>query len=111
MTELNSAGATPLGNEDGITIRHDGREAIFASRRLATGLSELFRAERSNPAERWNEPQLITELNSSRPDLHPSLSGDGRSIAFSSVRSGVGEFRIYTARRESAEAQPDACTM
>lgn len=111
VTELNSAGVTPLGNEDGITIRHDGREAIFASRRLATGLAELFRAERSNPDARWNEPQLITELNSSRPDLHPSLSADGRSIAFSSVRSGVGQFRIYTATREPAATLPDACTM
>lgn len=111
VTELNSAGVTPLGNEDGLTIRQDGREAIFASRRLATGAAELFRAERSNPNERWSEPQLMTGLNSARPDLHPSLSGDGRSIAFSSVRSGVGEFRIYTATRQPGIARPDACTI
>lgn len=111
VTELNSAGVTPLGNEDGITIRQDGREAIFASRRFATGGAELFRAERSNPNEQWGAPQLITELNSSRPDLHPALAADGRSIAFSSPRSGPGQFRIYTAMRGPGTARPDACTL
>ncbi len=110
LSELNSAGTLPLGNEDGIAVRKDQREAIFASRRLSTGAAELFVSTRTSVKEPWGQPQLITELNSVRPDLHPALSADARSLVFSSVRSGTGEFRLYMSTRDRGTGSLKICS-
>lgn len=99
VQELNSTGTVPFGNEDGIAIRGDGREVIFTSRRLPTGAAEMFVATRAGVGQAWGEPQLLAQLNSPRPDVQPALAHDGRTLVFSSARSGPGQFRLYMATR------------
>lgn len=111
VSELNAPAAPPLGNEDGLTIRNDAREVIFASRRFATGGAELFVSTRRDRGSAWGTPERITVLNSPRPDLHPALSADGASLAFSSARKGPGDFRIFlSTRTRGAGAASGPCS-
>lgn len=105
VAELSSTGVAPIGNEDGITVRKDGREVIFASRRPFTEFADLFVAARQSPEAPWEPPQLVAGLNSTRPDLHPALSDDGRTLVFSSVRSGPSQFRLYMSQRSPGLGQ------
>lgn len=107
VAELSSAGVAPLGNEDGITISKNGKEALFASRRFATGAAELFVSSRAGVDAAWGQPQRVAELNSARPDLHPALSDDGSSVVFSSARDG--RFRIYLATRTPSGTNRQSC--
>lgn len=63
------------------TVRFDGREVLLASNRH--GNWDLFAATRISPNHPWSTPVPVDDLNSVMHEIHPYLSRDGRTVAFS----------------------------
>ncbi len=76
VDELNTA-----AGDQHATVRFDGREVLLASNR--DGGWDLFVATRISPNHPWSTPVPVDELNSSLHEIHPYLSRDGRTVAFS----------------------------
>ena len=78
--ELNSAA------QDGRpAIRFDGLEVIFNSSR--GGNNDLYVSRRDQIWEAWSTPVPVSEANSQSEDIQPTLSGDGRTLYFASLRA------------------------
>jgi hypothetical protein len=95
VTALNSA------FEDGSpTIRFDGLEGIFGSRRGGPDL-DLYVTRRSHRWEPWSEPvNLGADVNTVSSEFAPSLSPNGRTLYFASNRpGGSGNFDLWAATR------------
>jgi hypothetical protein len=80
------------------TISADGAELFFRSDR--SGGDELYRAVWDAGVGLYANPAAVTDLNSVDGDSAPSLSADGRSLVFTSDRSGA--LWSYNAVRASA---------
>jgi hypothetical protein len=73
-----------------VSVRKDGREVFFASMRIGgLGALDLWTSTRRSAHEPWSTPvNLGAPLNTAVTDQQPSLSGDGRTLLFSSNRPG-----------------------
>jgi Tol biopolymer transport system component len=90
-------------------IRADGLEVIFDSSR--EGNLDLYVSRRRHTWEPWSAPEnLGPAVNSTAGDIHPALSGNGRTLYFASARSGsLGSFDLYASARSRvvADDRPD----
>jgi hypothetical protein len=87
VTELND----PTALDAQPTVRADGREILFTSLRLGGfGGNDTWVSIRRSPVDPWSPPRNLggPPLNTSSADLQPDLSRDGRTLLFSSNRSG-----------------------
>lgn len=80
----------PNANDAAITIRADGREAMFwSSRGGGLGGNDLWVSTRQSIHDPWSPPiDAGATLNSASDDVTPSLSTDGRTLIFASNRPG-----------------------
>jgi Tol biopolymer transport system component len=87
IAELNSS-----ANDQGSSVRTDGREVFFSSSRSdpdTVGGNDIWTATRRSVHEPWSAPvNLGTPINTVASEQQPSLSGDGRTLLFASNRSG-----------------------
>src|SRR6202030_185913 len=88
-------------------LRPDARLLLPIVLLLAVAAVALFRTLRSNPsqglASRAGHLQLVQLASSDGLDCFPSFSPDGKSIAYSSDRSGT--FEIYLRQSNGGEIQ------
>jgi hypothetical protein len=95
-TPINSSStdSTPCISPDGLSL-------YFASDRPGgSGAEDLYVAIRSNPYAPWEAPVNLGErVNSSSLEIFPSISPDGLTLYFCSLRSGKG--KIFVATRTS----------
>lgn len=97
LTALNTA-----SNEEGPSIRFDGRELLFGSDRPGgAGGLDLWRSIRSGNGQPWEAPQpLSAALNTAFTERRPSLSDDGLTLFFDSDRpGGSGLLDLYMTTR------------
>lgn len=102
--ELNS----PV-DDNHVSVRADGREIFFNSRRPGSILSpggppsfDIWVATRRSLHDAWSTPvNLGTPVNSQFAEFHPSVSFDGRTLVFISggARGGLGGFDIWMTTR------------
>jgi len=87
------------------SVRRDGREIFFNSRRPgAVGGAgfDIWVATRENGHDPWSTPANLGEpVNSRFAEFHPNLSFDGRTLLFISggARGGLGGFDIWMTTR------------
>ncbi len=87
------------------SVRRDGREIFFNSRRPgAVGGAgfDIWVATRENVHDPWSTPVNLGEpVNSRFAEFHPNLSFDGRTLLFISgaARGGLGGFDIWMTTR------------
>lgn len=90
---------TPM-DEGAPTMSADGRALVFAAcnRQDAVGGCDLYISYKEG--DQWSEPvNMGREINSTAWDSEPSISADGRTIYFSSERSGgQGRMDIWYSR-------------
>jgi len=93
--------ANTLAREQGASLRVDNREMFFASNRAGgIGAFDIYSCTRQNPNDSWSVPENVATLNSAAADFNPSLSFDGRTIVFTSLRAGgLGDFDLWMSRR------------
>jgi hypothetical protein len=93
----------PSANDAAITIRADGREAMFWSNRVGgLGQTDLWVSTRQSIHDPWSPPvDAGAPLNSEFADMTPSFSWDGRTLIFSSNRlpGGQGGNDLYMSTR------------
>jgi hypothetical protein len=97
IAELNSDESEVLP-----AIRADGLEIYFNSDRNGGGvLNDLWVATRPSLDSPWSAPVILpTPVNSPVNDRHPYLSADGRTLFFSSSRTGgLGGDDLYMTTR------------
>jgi hypothetical protein len=101
LTELNSS-----ANDNRPNIRSDGLQILFYSDRVAGGLgsNDLWSSTRPTVDDAWSAPvNLGPPVNSAASDQHPFLTEDGRTLFFTSARSGgVGAGDIWMTTRDAA---------
>lgn len=91
-------------------VRDDGLEIIFSSNRPNTTgdatAFDLWTATRSNIYETWSTPvSLGPTINAAGViDVNPALSADGKTLLFSSRRSG--DLNIYMSTRRPIRSNP-----
>jgi len=88
--------------DGGATLSADGLTLLFDSSRPdgRVGGVDLWMASRDGPDMPWNDPVNLGEtINSSRNDIHPAISPDGRRLFFSSDRSG--NYDIWMSTRDT----------
>jgi len=86
-------------------ISVDGLTLYFQSRRSGSyGPYDLWATTRRTADDQWGEPvNLGPVINSSAQDGGPSISADGLSLYFHSIRSGVADLWVT---RRSATSEP-----
>ncbi len=106
VAELNS----PV-DDNHASVRADGREIFFNSRRLGSILNrggqpsfDLWAATRRSLHDAWSTPvNLGAPVNSAAAEFHPNVSHDGRTLLFidpsGAVRGGLGGFDIWITTR------------
>jgi Tol biopolymer transport system component len=83
----------------GPALSKDGRSLYFFSGRPGLGGTDIWVSERESENEEWGVPQNIGPIvNSTAPELHPSLSRDGHWLFF--TRGGLGARNIWVSYRE-----------
>jgi Tol biopolymer transport system component len=77
-------------DDQGLTIRRDGLEVIFASNRPGSmdGSLDLWVSTRASTADPWSTPQPLVALNSAVIENRPALSFRGTELYFTSTRLG-----------------------
>ncbi len=94
VTELNSA-----SDDVGITLTHDGRVALIASRRPGgLGGADFYVARRVSTTDAFTSPEPIRELNTDAAEMDPRFSPDGTELYFTSTRNG-GAVEIWRSQR------------
>lgn len=74
------------GDETSCTFSPDRKLIIFARKPKGANTSDLFFAELKGG--KWSAPAPLTDINSDADDLSPFISFDGRTLYFSSNRTG-----------------------
>jgi hypothetical protein len=93
------------------SVRRDGREIFFNSRRPGSvgGQNfDLWVATRENVHDAWSAPVNVgAPVNSQFAEFHPSISFDGRTLVFISggARGGLGGFDIWMTTRAPVEIE------
>lgn len=88
--------------EFGLEVTFDGLQMIFTSDRR--GSNDLFISERSEVANNWGFPALLTAVNSDWSDGDGQLSAGGLTLLFASTRPG-GSSDLYWSNRTSLAAE------
>jgi len=106
VTELNSAMA-----DAGSTIRFDGLEVFFFSRRAGAGtvgLSDLWTATRDSVLDPWSPPTALgAVVNSADLDFDPFIASDRETLYFASTRvGGAGGQDLWVTHRTKAKHKP-----
>jgi len=80
----------PTGVDQKVTVRTDGHELFFASIRSdGFGSFDIYRLTRQSISDPWSAPEhLDAPINTPDVDSQPSLSRDGRTLIFTSIRAG-----------------------
>lgn len=80
----------PVGSDQKVSVRADGHELFFASNRSdGFGNFDIYRLTRQSISDPWSAPQhLDAPINGPDVDSQPSLSRDGRTLIFTSIRPG-----------------------
>lgn len=88
-------------DDDDPTLTDDMLEIYFASTRVsgAAGNADIWRSTRAKVTDPWSAPVLVSELNTTKNDENPGVSGDGLTMWFSSNRDGGVD--IYVSTRAS----------
>lgn len=114
VAELNS----PV-DDNHVSVRADGREVFFNSRRPGSILNpagqpsfDLWVATRRSLHDAWSTPvNLGLPVNSPAAEFHPNVSHDGRTLLFidpsGAVRGGLGGFDIWMTTRTSSGTKED----
>jgi len=86
LTELSA----PDANDAGQSVRTDGREIFFWSDRAGTvGDADLWVSTRRSVHDAWSTPVNVgSVINTEFAEERPSLSHDGRTLFFDSLRPG-----------------------
>jgi hypothetical protein len=87
--------------EDDPTLTDDMLEIYFASTRATgqAGNADIWRSTRPGVTDPWSAPVPVDELNTTRNDENPGISGDGLTLWLSSNRDpGIG-IDIYVSTR------------
>jgi hypothetical protein len=80
----------PTGFDQKVAVSTDGHE-LFLSAIRADGFGnfDIYRYTRQTPKDPWSAPShLGAPINTSVLDAQPNLSRDGRTLIFTSTRSG-----------------------
>lgn len=88
------------------SVRRDGREIFFNSRRPGGAGFDIWVATRENVHDPWSTPVNVgPPVNHQFADFHPSISFDGRTLVFISgaPRGGLGGFDIWMTTRAPLE--------
>ena len=94
-------------DDSGPTLSADGLLLLFDSARPGgQGGRDLWMCERSSVTQSWGRPvNLGANVNSPYDDAEPSLSGDGLTLVFQSLRpGGQGSWDLWMCRRKSRRA-------
>lgn len=97
-------GLNTAQNDNRPNVRRDGLELFFDSNRPGgSGALDLWTSTRTSTSEQWSSPtNLGSDVNSSVNDLRPTLSWDGTTLYFGSVREGGdGSQDLYVTTRGS----------
>ncbi|HEY3221564.1 MAG TPA: hypothetical protein VGJ80_12600 [Gemmatimonadales bacterium] len=80
----------PSGVDQKVAVRTDGHELFFASIRSdGFGNFDIYRLTRQSISDPWSAPEhLDAPINGPDVDSQPSLSRDGRTLIFTSIRTG-----------------------
>ena len=80
----------PSGLDQKVAVRTDGQELFFASIRSGGfGVFDIYRLTRQSTSDPWSSPEhLDAPINTPDVDSQPSLSRDGRTLIFTSIRPG-----------------------
>ena len=80
----------PNGSDQKVAVRTDGHELFFASIRSGGfGIFDIYRLTRQSISDPWSAPEhLDAPINGPDIDSQPSLSRDGRTLIFTSIRAG-----------------------
>jgi len=80
----------PSGLDQKVAVRTDGHELFFASIRSGGfGVFDIYRLTRQSTSDPWSSPEhLDAPINTPDVDSQPSLSRDGRTLIFTSIRAG-----------------------
>jgi WD40-like Beta Propeller Repeat len=80
----------PTGFDQKVAVRTDGHELFFASiREGGFGNFDIYRLTRQSISDPWSAPEhLDAPINGPDIDSQPSLSRDGRTLIFTSIRAG-----------------------
>ena len=80
----------PSGLDQKVAVRTDGHELFFASIRSGGfGVFDIYRLTRQSTSDPWSSPEhLDAPINTPDIDSQPSLSRDGRTLIFTSIRPG-----------------------
>lgn len=80
----------PVGSDQKVSVRADGHELLFASIRSGGfGSFDIYRLTRQSTSDPWSSPEhLDAPINTPDVDSQPSLSRDGRTLIFTSIRPG-----------------------
>jgi hypothetical protein len=82
--------------------RNDGRLTPDELSIYLASDADLYFASRAVRSDAWGAPSLLSGLNSTSLDGHPSVTGDGLTIYFDSLRSGMSH--VYVAGRSSLQS-------
>src|SRR5438094_10619901 len=90
----------------GSAIREARWPQIFlSSARPGLGGGDIWFATRDSIKDPWSTPQLAAGINTAAAENVPALSWDGRTLYFSSNRSGA-QGEIYFATRHKVTGNP-----
>jgi hypothetical protein len=71
------------------SVRVDGRELFFYSNRAGSLASDLWRSTRRDVHEPWSIPENVgAPFSTAGNDMQPTISYDGRTLIFTSNRTG-----------------------
>src|SRR5262245_46699796 len=103
VLELNSA-----LSDAGATVRFDGLEVVFYSRRAGgLGNSDLWTATRNTVFDPWSTPtNLGAVVNTVDLEFDPHLDSSREALYFGSTRPGVGGQDIYVTTRTKQKHKP-----
>jgi len=80
----------PTGFDQKVSVSTDGHELFFASIRSGGfGSFDIYRLTRQSISDPWSTPEhLDAPINTPDIDAQPVLSRDGRTLIFTSIRTG-----------------------
>jgi len=92
--------------DDNPTLTGDLLEIYFTSRREGgEGSTDIWFARRRDPADPFDPPEPVTELNTSEFESSPAVSHDGLTLWFGSERDGgLGDVDIWVSTRPDRDS-------